>query len=149
MANTASTTFPKSQPIPERSSRKYTATLVDMDGGTLDPGSVTSIKFSLREVSTDRIINDRNRVEVKNANGGSLASGGAFSMVWNADDTRALGTSKLQKRRALFEVAYDTGVENHEVYFYVENLEDVAEDVDAPRGLLALAGYAPSLAVAP
>ncbi len=127
MADTSSTTFPKSTPIPERSSRTYTATLSDMSATPLEPAQVSSIKFSLRADASDAVINNRYRVEVLNSNGGSMATGGAFSFVFNPQDTVAVGSAKLQKRRALFEVDYATGHENHEVYFYVENLEDIPQ----------------------
>ncbi len=123
--DTSSTTIPKSQPIPERSSRTYTATLSDMSAVALEPAQVTSIKMSLRSDTSDEIINNRYRVEVLNANGGAMATGGAFSLVLNPQDTVALGTAKLQKRRMILEVDYVNGHENHEVYFYVENLEDI------------------------
>ena len=125
MADTASTTFPKSQPIPERSTRLYSATLRDPTGTALEPAQVTSIRFSLRDDRSDEVINARNRVEVLNQNGGAMGTGGAFTMTFDTLDTVAIGTTKLQKRRALFEVTYLTGIENHEVFFLVEQLEDV------------------------
>lgn len=125
--NTASTTIPQSQPIPERSSRTYRATLVDMDSIALPPSQVTSIKFSLRDDRTDIVINSRFRVEILNANGGLIEAGGLFSMVLSPQDTVSTGTSKLQKRRMLFEVDYVGGHENHEVFFWVENLEDIPQ----------------------
>lgn len=146
MADTASTTFPKSAPVPERSTRQYSATLVDLDAVALEPGQVTSIRFSLRNDQTDVVINDRNRVEVLNANGGTFTAGGAFKQVFSTLDTVAIGTSKLQKRRALFEVTYTSGIENHEVFFWVENLEDLPPVTIAPAtvGAVALLGYAPT-----
>jgi hypothetical protein len=50
-------------------------------------------------------------------------------MVLNSSDLVTLGTSKIQKRRALFEVTYTTGLENHEVYFFIENLKDLPQTV--------------------
>lgn len=127
MADTASTTFPKSTPIPERSSRTYSATLSDMDAVALEPEQVTSIRWSLRADQSDAIINNRYRVQVLNTNGGTMATGGAFRLVLSPEDMVAVGGSKLQKRRMIFEVDYTTGHENHEVFFYVENLEDVPQ----------------------
>jgi hypothetical protein len=139
MADTASTTFPKSTPIPERSSRTYTATLSDMDGIALEPAQVSSIRFSLRADASDAVVNNRYRVQVLNANGGTMSTGGAFKMVFTPEDMVALGGSKLQKRRAVFEVDYTTGHENHEVFFYVENLEDIPQTNLGDHELLHLA----------
>lgn len=123
--DTSSTTISRSQPIPERSSRTYRSTIRDMDGVELEASQVTSIKFSLRDDKTDVVINSRFRVEVLNANGGTMGASGALSMVLSPEDTVTTGSGKLQKRRMLFEVDYIGGHENHEVYFWVENLEDI------------------------
>jgi len=123
--DTSSTTISRSQPVPERSSRTYRATIRDMDGVELEASQVSSVKFSLRDDKTDVVINGRFRVEVLNANGGTMGVGGALSMVLSPEDTVTMGTGKLQKRRMLFEVDYIGGHENHEVYFWVENLEDI------------------------
>ncbi len=145
MADTASTTFPKSAPIPERSSRTYTATLSDMDAVALEPSQVTSIKFSLRADASDAVINNRYRVEVLNANGGTMTTGGAFKMVFSPEDMVTVGSSKLQKRRAVFEVDYVSGHENHEVFFYVENLEDIPQTNLGDHELLHVGDSAPSV----
>jgi hypothetical protein len=124
---TASTTIPKTQPVPERSTRTYSATLSDQDGVALEPSQVTSILYSLRDDRSDAIVNGRARVQVLQANGGALATGGAFTLVLTSADMQAVGTSKLQKRRLLLEIDYEGGHENHEVLFWVENLEDIPQ----------------------
>lgn len=121
----ASTTFPDTQAIPEGSTRKYVAQLLDMDGNAVQSGSVLSIKFSLRDARSGNVLNSRHRVDVRNANGGTLTSAGVFSMVFNEADTVSVGGARYQKRRALFEVTFTFGTENHEVYFYVQNLANI------------------------
>lgn len=140
-----STTFTQAQAIPEGCTRKYSATLTDLDGNALLPAQVTSIKFSLRDHRTGALINARYRVEVLNQNGGTLDANGVFSMVLTAADTATTGTASLQKRRAIFEVAYNAGVENHEVYFYVENLRDIPAAAEAaPAEAMAVEEGAPT-----
>jgi hypothetical protein len=139
MANTASTTFPKSQPIPERSTRLYRCALQDVDGNLITPAQITSIRFSLRDDKTDKIINGRNRIEVFNQNGGSFDGNGLFNMILDTLDTVTTSKAKIQKRRAVFEVIYLNGIENHEVFFYIENLEDLPPAVLSP--LIALLGF--------
>lgn len=122
---TMATKFPDTQAVPEGSTRKYTTQLLDLDGNALQSGQVSSIKFSLRDARSGNVINSRHRVEVRNANGGTLSSAGVFAMVLNEADTVAVGTAKMQLRRILFEVTFTYGTENHEVFFYVENLANL------------------------
>lgn len=136
---TMATEFPQTQAIPEGSSRKYTATLLDLDGVGLTPGQIQSIRCTLRAVSNNQVVNARNRQEVRNAAGGTVATGGAFSLVLGTGDTIAIGTAHMQKRRLTLEVFYLSGVENHEVFFWVENLKDLPPaleghpDAEAPH----------------
>lgn len=144
------TTFTQAQAIPEGSTRRYSATLLGLDGVALEPAQVSSIKFSLRDHGSGVIINDRYRVEVLNQNGGALAAGGAFTMDLSAADTETTSTASLQKRRAIFEVTFAGGKENHEVYFYVQNLKDIpaaAEGAPAESAMV-VADDAPAVAVA-
>lgn len=144
------TEFPNTQAIPEGSSRRYSATLTDVDGVTLTPGQVSSIRFSLRDARSNAVVNGRYRQEVRNANGGTLNSAGLFALVLNPQDTVAIGTSHFQLRRATFEVTYVSGVENHEVTFYVENLKDIPGAAEAVAGeFVRLAEEAPSTTLVP
>lgn len=122
---TMATKFPDTQAVPEGSTRKYTAQLLDLDGVALQSGQVSSILFSLRDARSGSVINSRHRVQVRNANGGTLSTAGVFGMIFNEADTVAVGSAKMQLRRVLFEVTFTYGTENHEVFFYVENLSNL------------------------
>ncbi len=145
----ATTAFAKTQAIPEGSSRRYQAQLLDADGVEVQAGTVTSIRFSLRDASTNAIVNNRDRVEVRNSNGGTLTASGVFALTLGGGDTISIGTSKMQKRRALFEVTFLAGVENHEVTFYIENLTDVPAPLTLTLGneALHMADGAPTAAL--
>ena len=128
----SSTTFSETQPVPEASCRLYSAQLVGIDGLPLSSAQVTSIRFSLHDAKSNVVVNDRQRVEVMNANGGTLSPTALFTMEFNERDTVSIGSSKLQKRRALFTVYYDNCTENHEVFFFVQNLYDVPNTPGQP-----------------
>ena len=128
----STTIFPDTQPVPEASCRVYSTQLVDADGQNLSSGQISSIRFTLHDAASNRVINDRYFQEVMNINGGMLSPTGVFEMEFNEADTVAVGTSKLQKRRALFTVRYDNCTENHEVFFYVQNLYDVPHVPNQP-----------------
>lgn len=114
------------EPISERSARAITATLRDLAGNAIDPGSVTAITVTLVDVISGEVVNDRQDQNCLNANGGTLGVGGAFRFVLSADDTIAIGTSRYQDRRLTFEVLYTDGEEHEQIRFTVDNLEDVA-----------------------
>lgn len=120
----STTIFPDTQPVPEASCRVYSTQLVDADGQSLSSGQISSILFTLHDAQSNRVINDRYFQEVMNINGGTLSPTGLFEMEFNEADTVSTSSSKLQKRRALFTVHYDSCTENHEVFFYVQNFYD-------------------------
>lgn len=129
----ATTEFPSTQPVPEASCRVYSTQLVDLDGQSLSSAQVSSIRFSLHAAQSNQVINDRYRQEVLNINGGTLSPTGLFEMEFNEADTVAIGTTKLQKRRAFFEIKFDNCTENHEVFFYVQNFTDIPGVQGQPR----------------
>ena len=119
------TTF--AQPVPEGSSRLYSAVLVDHTQQPIQPASVVSIALTLRDLRTGAVVNGRENQNVKNANGGTLAADGVFTMLFGPADTAMLdgATGERHKRRATFKVVSTQGAENHEVTFVVQNLDDV------------------------
>lgn len=121
----ATKTFPPARAVPEGSSRRYSATLVDFDGNPIQAGQITSILFSLLDARTNAVINNRDRVQVRNANGGTLSSLGVFSQVFSPSDTVTTDDTPVQPRRAIFQVTFLDGVENHEVIFWVQNLAHI------------------------
>lgn len=125
-ARTATRRF--TAPVAEGSSWAYMADLVDPTTGlALDPASVTTFVLTLRDVASGAIVNGRDSQDVRNANGGSLAAGGAFQMIFGPLDNAIIGTpaaGTLQERRATFKVAFTNGHVNHEVVYYVQQLAD-------------------------
>lgn len=117
-----------SEAITEGSTALYSCTLTDTAGTAISSGAVSAITATLRDVQTDAVINSRDAQSVLNANGGTLASGGAFSLVLSAtDNIQAAGNTRaLQARRLTLEVTYDDGAITHEVTYYVRALADIS-----------------------
>ena len=114
--------------ITEGSTALYSCTLTDTAGTAISSGAVSAIDATLRDVQTDAIINSRDAQSVLNVNGGTLASGGAFSLVLSALDNiqAASNTRTLQARRLTLEVTYTDGALTHEVTYYVRALADIS-----------------------
>jgi hypothetical protein len=80
-------------------------------------------------VLTDAAINGRAGQSVLNANGGTLAPAGAFSLTLSAADNRAASgnAQRLQLRRLTLVVTFSTGTLTHEVVYAVRALADVPD----------------------
>jgi hypothetical protein len=114
--------------ISEGSTRHIGAQLSDVDGANLtDDASVTSILMTLVDDVSGGIINGRDRLEVKDQNGGTLNESGWFDYQLTPSDTVAIGARTMQLRRMLLEITFDgtDNKENHLIYFYVRNLSGV------------------------
>ena len=116
--------FTSGDAIPEQSTGQYDCTFVS-GGVPIVGAAVSAIVATLRAVGGD-VINSRNAQSVKNANGGTLTAGGAFTLVLSSLDTVAVGTAMLQARQLTLEVDFSTGKLTHVVVFYVRALEDVS-----------------------
>jgi hypothetical protein len=111
--------------VPEGSSFRWRGTLLDFDGEPIVPASVSSILLTLAVKDTDAVINGRDEQEVYQQNGGTLDSEGVFSFVGGSADSATVGSKKWQQRRLTLEVTFSSGTLNHEVRFFVQNLQAV------------------------
>lgn len=118
-------TFSFADAIPERSTYQYQVTLKDAAGEDIAPAGVTSIALTLRDVTSGEIVNDRDAVSVKNANGGTLTSG-LFVFQFAEADTAILGTGTSEKRILTLDFVLTGGRITREVTFFVRNLRDIA-----------------------
>ena len=116
--------FSAGDAIPEKSSARYACTFVDQAGAAINGAAITAILATLRAHGGD-VINSRTDQNVLNANGGSLTGGGAFTLDLAAADTVAVGATPLQLRMLTLEVTFTSGTINHEVHFYVRQIDDV------------------------
>lgn len=113
--------------IGEGSTRTIEAIFVGPNGQPIaDPGTVTGVTLlKLVHLETSEVVNGRANVNVLADMGGLVGAAGAFSFVLSAADTVGIGTAKLQERVATLRVTYTTGVEQHDIHFFVENLVGV------------------------
>lgn len=96
----------------------------------IDSNAITAISATIKDAATGDVVS-RNAQNVKNANGGTLGTEGAFTLRLTADDT-ALRTGEEQRqeyvKRILLLVvtftqadAITPGTLRHEVTFYIQN----------------------------
>lgn len=112
--------------IPERSSFQYEVVLTDPDGEAVSPTDISAIYLTLRDITSDGIVNSRSGVSVKDANGGTLASG-LFTMQFDEADMPAVGTAQKQPRKLTLDIRLAAGGRmTREIIFWVESLQDVA-----------------------
>lgn len=113
--------------VAERSTKLYTATLKDETQTPIQLVDVVSIKLTLYNVDTAlTIVNARDHVDIKNANGGTFhATSGLLSFLFTPLDTAILTDgNSAEIRKALIEVVYSGTKElPHEVQFTVSNLQ--------------------------
>jgi hypothetical protein len=113
--------------VPERSTPTREFPLYAPDGVTpIATWQVSSIKLSLRDVTTDAIVNGRSAIEVLNQNGGTLTSG-LFVFQFAEDDMPILGTKSAEERILTLDVHLTGGGRSTlERRFWVRNLRDIA-----------------------
>jgi hypothetical protein len=118
--------FRFSEYIPERSTWRYQTTIQSDDGVPVVPGDVLSVALTLRDLTSNTIVNSRSAVDVNNANGGSVIAG-VFTFQFTQDDTAILGTGNSERRLMTLDFRLSGGGRaTHEVYFYVRNFRDIS-----------------------
>jgi hypothetical protein len=108
----------------EGSDYQLQALLVGPDGVTpIDPGVVTEILMTLRDVaSATLIVTDQNVTSAL----GAVVGGFNFRLDMLAAWMREYGTDEEQLRVATFKITHSAGKKrNQEVSFYVDQLTDV------------------------
>lgn len=119
-------TFGTNESVPEKATSLYAGTLTYL-GAAIDSSAVSEIVMTMVDGS-GAIVNNREAVNVFNANGGELASGGAFTFqVTPADTTLPAGSRDFQVRHMTFTVTHSAGkVLQHQVTFFVRNLAGIS-----------------------
>lgn len=121
----ASREFRVAEAIPERSTYTYEVALLDWNGDAMPSSDITAITMTLRDVATDAIVNGREAVDVRNANGGTLGAG-SFSFRFAQGDTAIVGTASVERRLMTFDFTLSGGGRvTRDVSFYVRNLRDI------------------------
>lgn len=126
--------FASSEAVPQGSDAQYSCVFVESAEGQaqLDGAAITAIAATLIDVTTQSIINNRSDQNVKDLNGGTLESDGTFTLQLGADDNIIHGSPapRTERHRLSLAVTFNRtgggqGTLNHDVYFYVRNLEGV------------------------
>lgn len=81
--------------IREGVSAILTTTIQDLDGEPLGSADLDTLTLSLYDEPTRTIINERDDVDVLNANGGTLDADGNFELSLSADDTAVVDDAAL------------------------------------------------------
>jgi hypothetical protein len=117
--------FPPTQFVPERSTYQYRAALAAPDGLPAEPAQITSVLLSLRDVASGSIVNSRDGIEAKDANGGTVVLG-FFLFQFVSEDMPILGGAAEERRILTLDFhLLGGGRATHEVWFYVRNLRDI------------------------
>lgn len=118
--------------IKEKTTPKYTATLLDEDGNAIPLSSIDTITLTLYNLSatTRDVINSRNAQDVKNTNNVTIHATSGL-LTWSmqiADNAIADALKRVERHRACFVFTYSGGTKRgtHEVDFDVENIEKVS-----------------------
>ena len=112
-------------PIPERSSARLTAQLVDENGSGISPSTLTLSLYVLGDTNT--IINNRNNQNVLNTNDVTVDTSGNLTWNMQPQDNQIMSSNRrLEYHVALFEWTWGTGkAGKHEIVFPVENLQKI------------------------
>ena len=96
--------------VPEGTSHRYRADLVDEDGVAIQVAAITAITGWLKVHATNAVVNGRNAVNLLNVNGGSLVDvgGGVLRFFWQFDpaDAVVVGSDQLERHRITVRFAY-------------------------------------------
>ncbi len=115
--------------VNEKTSGRYTATLVGNDGVTPLPGATLSTLvltlYVIKADGTDAIVNSRNVQNVLNANNVTVSTGGLVTWLFQVGDTTLVEAIPFERHIALWEWTWPTGAGKHEVILVVRNLHRV------------------------
>ena len=113
----------------EKTTLRITGTIQDHTGAALPSASLTTLKLWLYNKRTGVVLNNRMAVNVLNANGGTVTSGGLLTMVLDPADN-ALESQSLaaETHVAEFEWTYNAGAATGRalVEFNVRNFTKVS-----------------------
>lgn len=111
--------------VNEGSTVDYTATLTDKAGVVIPLSSLTSLALTLKNVENGEIINNRDAVDVKNANNGTYhATSGLFTMNFQPEDAAIENeTARVDRHVATFHAVVAGGDElQWDVFLKVKNV---------------------------
>src|SRR5262245_35761022 len=95
--------------VNEKTTALYTATLKDELSVAIPVASVSTIPLTLYDRTTGTIINSRDHVDGKNANGVTIDSGGNLAWTMVPADNAIIGYWDVEEHVALFEWTLPSG----------------------------------------
>jgi hypothetical protein len=114
--------------VKEKTTQAFTAVLQDETGAVIPAASITALTLTLYDLLTNAIINSRDHVSIKNANGGTIDASG--NLTWTSDvlDSPILNDTLAQENHiALIEWTYNSGKQGRfEVALIVRNMVRVS-----------------------
>jgi hypothetical protein len=116
--------------VNEKTSGRFTATLVGNDGVTPLPGATLSTLvltlYAIKADGSDGIVNGRNAQNVLNANNVTISTGGLITWLFQVGDTTLVEDIPFERHIALWEWTWPAGAGKHEAILVVRNLHRVA-----------------------
>lgn len=111
----------------ERTTTTYGGQVKDSKNVNVPLSDIATLTLTLYDSQTLAIINARDNVDIKNANGGTVSSTGAFEFKFSAADLAIIDPTKIAEDRvALINWTSAGGNEGHqEVFIHVKNLNKV------------------------
>lgn len=94
--------------VTEKSSSRYTATLLDEDGNPVGVSVMTSLRLWLRDVATQDYINSRENQNILNTNNVTFAAG---VLTWELQpaDNIIVGSGTPEEHEAVFYATWTDG----------------------------------------
>lgn len=118
--------------VAERTSLRFTATLVDETGAAIPASGLTTLTLTLyaRDLAGLDIINGVNGTNINNTGRGTVhATSGLLTVVLDPADNQIVdGAADLEWHRALIQGTYNSGAKGfkHEIEYPVRNLNKVS-----------------------
>jgi hypothetical protein len=114
--------------VNEGTTAQFSCSFVDHTGADISDTAISAIAATLRDVASNQIINSRTSQDVLNTNGGTLATGGGFTLLLTgaADNVSIRGAGSNQVRRLTLAVTYATGTLTTEFTYVLRDLADMS-----------------------
>lgn len=119
--------------INERSSARYTATLLDEAGDPVPAATIEAINLWLRDVATGTYINNREGDDTLDLDGSGVtmhATSGLLTWVMHPDDNQIISATRTEEdHEAVIEVIWNSGEGKltHRIRIRVKNLVPVPQ----------------------
>lgn len=117
------------EPVAERTTQFLDAVIRDENGVAIPGSALTELMLTLYATDAQlTILNNREKQDILNANGGTVDESGNLSLELTPDDTAIVDdTIEVEEHVHLFEFSYDGGSKfgKQEIVLKIDNLEKV------------------------